>query len=663
MSTTGRLLAGACIVTASWAGAVAMFRNPPLASIAGLLDLVRSVTWSVFILHLFRRTVRGERQRGQAFIMLGLVAALILVVMMVQWRSTEGGGTTFWSLGIAARLGLGVCNILLIENLYMNTPPDARWHISLPCVALGALSIYDIGLSADTLLFQRVSLVLYDGRAIAIAIVAPLLAIGAARNRRDWDVDIHVSRTAVFHSATLMAAGIFLLGLVLAGQAFRYIGPDWGGVAEISLVFAGLVTIGVLLTSGTARSRLRGILVDHFFTHRYDYRREWMRCIATLSTPDAYIALHTRVIRAVAEVLDSPGGMLFLREPGPSAVHQAAFRWAGSRNMPAAAAPIPPDHPLVAAFRDGTWIVEIAELSAEARQEAEMLAGAWVAVPLNHAGRLIGFILAAPPRVMFKLDREVYDLLRIVGLQVATYVAEQRATEVMMQTRELHEYGKRFAFVAHDIKNVSSQLSLLLSNAEHHLANPEFQRDMLATIRASVQKIGALIKRLQAPAGELAETVIIPSERLEAVAANTSRVRGAEIAIDEDGRSTGVAIGPSAFDAVITHLLNNAVEASREAADAAEQDKPPPIRVTIRHEARRALIDIIDQGPGMTAQFIRDELFRPFRSSKPDGSGIGAWQARELIREAGGDLLVISAPGAGTTMRLMLPLVEVAAAS
>ena len=119
-------------------------------------------------------------------------------------------------------------------------------------------------------------------------------------------------------------------------------------MAEISLIFAGLVTVAVLLTSRSTRSRLRGLLVDHFFSHRYDYRREWMRCIATLSTPDQYVALHTRVIRALAEVVDSPGGVLFLRERG-----DIAFQWAGSWNMPAAPAPIMPEHPLVEAFRDG----------------------------------------------------------------------------------------------------------------------------------------------------------------------------------------------------------------------------------------------------------------------------------------------------------------------
>ena len=69
-------------------------------------------------------------------------------------------------------------------------------------------------------------------------------------------------------------------------------------------------------------------------------------------------------------------------------------------------------------------------------------------------------------------------------------------------------------------------------------------------------------------------------------------------------------------------------------------------------------MDIIDHGTGMPPEFVRDDLFRPLRTTKDDGHGIGAYQARELMRDAGGDLLVISRPTAGTTMRLILPSVR-----
>ena len=110
-----------------------------------------------------------------------------------------------------------------------------------------------------------------------------------------------------------------------------------------------------------------------------------------------------------------------------------------------------------------------------------------------------------------------------------------------------------------------------------------------------------------------------------------------------------VAIGPDSFDAVVTHLLDNAAEAS-----APDQ----PVLARVRRAGMRVLVDIVDRGSGMTAEFVRDELFRPLRTTKAGGNGIGAWQARELLRQAGGDLEVLTQPGHGTTMRLVLPVTE-----
>jgi signal transduction histidine kinase len=145
-----------------------------------------------------------------------------------------------------------------------------------------------------------------------------------------------------------------------------------------------------------------------------------------------------------------------------------------------------------------------------------------------------------------------------------------------------------------------------------------------------------------------------PLARVEAIAATCRRLRGATVVVEADAplpekASGAVTIGAAAFDAVLTHLLDNAVEAAGPAA---------AIHIVLRHEQRRVLVDIVDRGPGMTPDFVRDELFRPFRTSKQEGSGIGAFQARELLREAGGDLIVLSRPGEGTTMRMLLPRKE-----
>ncbi len=101
-------------------------------------------------------------------------------------------------------------------------------------------------------------------------------------------------------------------------------------------------------------------------------------------------------------------------------------------------------------------------------------------------------------------------------------------------------------------------------------------------------------------------------------------------------------------------LLDNAIEASPAGAG---------IHLGLRCRDGKLVIDIADQGAGMDIDFIHGQLFRPFRSTKAEGYGIGAYQTRELLRMAGGDLDVISAPGAGTTMRITLPLAKEGAVS
>jgi putative PEP-CTERM system histidine kinase len=228
-------------------------------------------------------------------------------------------------------------------------------------------------------------------------------------------------------------------------------------------------------------------------------------------------------------------------------------------------------------------------------------------------------------------------------------VAEQRALQVLTQTQQLREYSQRFAFVIHDIKNVSGQLSMLLTNAEVYADNPEFQRDMLATVRASVGKITRLLTRLQAERQERDHALITPSDRLRSLVEARRITAEPDIVFSDHSSGSGAAIDPDAFDAVVTHVLNNAIEAS---------DPDGAVRVTVHAEAGGIVVDIADKGPGMEPEFVRDELFRPLRSTKDGGHGIGAYQARELLREAGGDLLVDSKLGEGTTVSMILPSVR-----
>ncbi len=633
-------LSGAALFTAAWAAFVAALPEAPLAGLPGALELARDAAWYGFGLLLLPPPTPALRPLRRALFGLGVIAVAIALFSMLAAGVLEPG-LAFASPAIVTRLGFAVANLLLVENLYRNTRPEQRWHINLLCIALAAFFVYDLALYADAVLFRTLSPPLFTGRAIVIAGLAPLIALAALRNRKRG-ITLQISRSVAFHTTTLIGSGVFLLALAAAGEVFRRFGANWERLAEICLLSGGGIAIAVLLSSGSARSRLKSLIVDHFFTTRYDYRQEWMRCITALSAPDPAVALHERVIRATAEVVDSPGGVLFLR-----ATDETGFHWGGSLNLPPAGVMLGSDHPLLARLdaEEGIIIADPA-----ATPWIEGFPALWLAVPLIHVGRLIGIILLAPPRAPFRLDGEVFALLRTIGQQVAVFIAEQRAAQALVETRHLREYGQRFAFVAHDIKNVSSQLSLLLANAEFHLDNPDFQRDMLATVRAAAGKISALLARLSTPDAETPASGLDPVERIAAIAATLRQSRGVAIAIVPSPHRGKIAMPLAAFDAVITHLLDNAIDAEETAR------RPGHVAVRVGAEDGKAVIEISDRGTGMTPEFIRDELFRPFRTSKRSGSGIGAFQARALLTGAGGGLQVISTEGKGTTMRLSLPL-------
>lgn len=674
--------AAACLVASAWALAAALAPDTRMSGLAGALEALRALSWIVLLALLCGRLGAARaRPFAMRFVAVG---GLLGLLSLLTSAPMPGLPTPLLAADPFLRLGLALTTVLLAENLWRNADEATRWHVKLPCIVLGGLACFDLVLYADAALSGAFSATLLNARAPLTAAVMPLLAVAAARDRR-WRPRPTVSREVVLHGATFVAAGGYLLLIGALGEGLRHLDPAWGQAAEAGLIAAALMGLALGLSSESLRSRLRRLAVDHFFAARYDYRREWLRCVAALSTPEGDVP--ARAVRAIADAVDSPAGVLLLRQEARAAgpVH---LEWAGSWNRLSRPLVLPPEDPLLEALGPGEHVLLFGSEPAgpagapTVRQGPELLSAygqLWLAVPLlHHRQGLFGVILLAPPRAQFPLDQEVYDLLGMLGREVAMFLAELWAAERLAEGQRLADYAKRFAFVAHDLKSASSQLGLVLSNAEDNLQDPEFQADMLLTVRSSVRRINGLIARLRsgeedggaAPAaapdlprdatvacrtvvmrqgvapgvpGPAGAMVADPLARLRALAA--SRAHPLRV-LDEAGDVPPLAMAPEAFDSVVTHLVDNAVEASTPGA-------PVVLRLWRRGDA--VLLDIADKGPGLSADFVRDELFRPLSTTKPDGSGIGAWQARELLRTAGGDITVLSFPGAGTTMRLTLP--------
>jgi putative PEP-CTERM system histidine kinase len=644
MSRTGRFLAAAVLASAFWAGAVAI--EGGFGRLSSVLETIRIAAWALFVAHLLRGVMRDRRNLPR-WILAGPIVALVVTTLALEMPEAIPVGQ-HWLTQISwlaqtdrvLRILLAVAGFLLIENLYRNALPESRWHINLLAIGIGLIFIYEVLLYADAALFHSVSPPLFVARPLIDILAAPLIALSVGRNRR-WLVDIRVSRNVIFHSSTLLISGIFLLAIGVAGEVLRDIGVTWGPVLEIALVFGALVFVAVAFTSGRARSELRVFLIQNFFRSRYDYRKVWLSFIGTLSNPSfSGEQLSVRVIRAVADTVDSPAGSLWLSDGDDT-----AFSPVASWNLPRGGEPVAPE--FARAFREGQWILEFGNPGGAAIPPSlTAIQRIWLAVPLSHLGRLLGFILLTEPRAAIPLNWENYDLLRMVSRQVASYLAEEQAARALVEARHLQAYSQRFAFVVHDIKNVVSQLSMMLANGERHADDPEFQRDVLETVRHSVASMNKMLAQLRANRDAEATETVVPAVVVEELLKAWRPKKQLDIHFHSDGTAARARIGRDQLDSTLRHLLDNAVEVSGAGAE---------ISIEARQAADKIVIDIRDTGGGMSADFIANQLFQPFRSTKSEGYGIGAYQARELIRAAHGDLLVLSEIGRGTIMRIVLP--------
>jgi putative PEP-CTERM system histidine kinase len=270
---------------------------------------------------------------------------------------------------------------------------------------------------------------------------------------------------------------------------------------------------------------------------------------------------------------------------------------------------------------------------------------AWAAIPLIHGDRLLGLIVLAHPPFRRSLDWEDFDLFRAAGIQAASYIAEARSQQALADSRRFDEFNRRFAFIIHDIKNLVSQLSLLVRNSERHVDNPEFRADMVATVQASVRKLTDLLARLSPSVTRepVSPRPVLVQPLIESVVA--TRRRQHVVSVEGDARLAAWA-DPRGLEQVVAHLVQNAVEAS-----------PPGETIELRffESGGDVAIEIADHGCGMSEEFIRNRLFKPFVSTKENGFGIGAYEARTLLTAMGGRLDVESTVDAGSRFTLFLP--------
>ncbi|MEI7444331.1 MAG: XrtA/PEP-CTERM system histidine kinase PrsK [Burkholderiales bacterium] len=659
----GRWLLAAALVEAVWgavlAGAVAGVTGPIAVSI---VEAARPLAWTLVMVALLRdgvtavrpgpgappREVDADVAPPRRTIGRSLPAIAVgLALVSVAADAGSASAHRHDALDLLAAVLVLVC----VEQLYRNTDPAHRWAIKDLCLAVGAATALDVLIGADALRTGRVDDGVWAARGFAHALVAPLAAVSAARNR-EWRLPIKLSREVVFHSAALIGSLALVLASVALGWAVRLAGPDWGRVVQAVLLFAAATAALTLVGSRGLRARARVALAKNFFSFRYDYRSEWLRLTRLLALPDdgGSGALGVRSLRALRDLVDSPGGTLWVAAPHGDFVRDAHV---GDGDRPALHA----DEPLLGWLRSRGWIVELDEWRREPMRYDGLvlpsaLAGdprAWLVLPLFQQDELVAVALLDRPAVPSAVDWEVRDLLKAAGRQVAGFLALRAAGERLERAGRFESFNRMSAFVVHDLKTLVAQLSLMLGNAARHRADPEFQRDMLATVEHVVGRMQSLMDELGGGAGASRQRVPVPLATAlhAAVRARAAlRPRPELEPLDAAAGSATVLADPRRLERIVGHLVQNACEATR-----------PDGRVWVRAriDGDEAVVEIADTGSGMSPEFVERRLFRPFASTKGRGLGLGTFECSEYLRELGGRLEVRTAPGSGTTFIARMP--------
>lgn len=618
-----------------------------------LFDWIKGSAWVVFLFSHLKKMwySQGHLEKSiktERLISLFLIVGLIIEFVNIGYDRGMFDGEYIKQLSSFNNLFIAILLLFLLENLYRNIANENRWGVRLFCLGLGAVYAFDFLLYGDLIFSNLIDPRLYSSVGAINFLVVPLLIISIFRNPK-WSIGVGVSHKAAFHLISLIVGVIYLAIISALGYLLKNFGGEWGIILQVSFLFTTFVGFVAILYSGTIRSIILVWLGKYFFRYKFDYREEWLRFIGTMTASKDHYDLKERAIKSMAELMDCRGGALWYRNQ-PNVLSLSA-RWNFKNDLDQS---FHMDEEFIEFIEKKNWIVDLKDhengfvKGTDVKIPICLLASSefWLLIPLLHHEKIDGFILLHQPRNDWDLNWEIIDILKTVSLQISSYLAEQNSVEALAVAREFEEFNRKFAFVIHDIKNMASQLSLMQKNSEKYGDNPEFQKDMQLTIKNTVDKMNMLLSRInivQEP-GKVKELEHINIQNNIENVVDRYVKAGQKVFYQQSNESIFAKSSGNDLEIVLGHIIQNALDASDDTE----------VIVTVKLDSKYAIIIIEDEGCGMEAEFLQNELFRPFRSLKEGGYGIGAYESRQLINSMGGLMDVKSDINQGTTVTIHL---------
>lgn len=646
------LMITALIVSMIWSGSTAysIWSNETTLVWMPLTDAIRIASWVCVVAALLLSASYNQTARRVGTGVLILGAACLFSVVLATLAPTAINAGQDSSMVFLALLVLPLLGLLALEQVMRNAAFEQRRVVRPLAIGIGLILMLDVFSYSQIFVFPDINALSWQVRGAGNAIAAPFLLV-AIKRQQEWERELFLSRQVVFHTASLVAAGFYLLALGLAGSVMRPFDGTARAALELGVLFAASMVFLYALFSTTLHRRFKVFIAKHFYRNRYDYRQEWLRLIGTLAGTSAEATVAERGVRALAEIIESPAGELWWSdEPGQP------FEGCGAWGTSAPTEAIETESALVEFLFVSQWVIDTDEYVEEPglyenafEEDSAIIALPSIFVPLILGGELRGIVRLDRRSDLPRLSFEDHDLLKTAGKQVAVFIAQERVTDRLTETRQFEAFSRLTTFLMHDLKNMISQQELVVGNAKRFKHRPEFVDDAVRTIDASVKRMRTVLERLQTHGYDEHSVIINVRKLLQDVVSNCSD-RQPEPLLESVSDGSLVEMNKDKLAMALTHAIRNAQDATP--ADGA-------ITVSAVESGESLVIEICDSGVGMTADFVRDRLFRPFDTTKgAQGMGIGAYQIRETIRAAGGDVEVSSDESKGTSFRLKLPIAE-----
>jgi len=547
-----------------------------------------------------------------------------------------------------------LCVVFILVNLeavYRNSIGAKKWQIKYCILGLFAAFIFYIYIISRVMLFRFMDLTLLPVGSIVIIICSGLLAFSFIKHHL-MNINIFISRQVFYGSFTIIVVSAYLILVGFVGELVKILDLNFNRVFYPVFVLLSLIALLAFGLSSKNRGKIKKFIDQHFYKNKFDYRFEWIELTNRISSIADVNDLLSKFMDLVAETMCVSDVLVWLYDEDDKKFHLA-----GSRRLPGPDMVINKDTPLITYLEDKAEPFSIAKISSDGQKEGfyannKIFLDTYkicTLSPLMGKDKLIGFLCLGEEITGATYNYEDYDILKTMCHQVASVIMNIQLSERLILAREMELMNKISSFVLHDLKNSISMLSLIVQNASCNMDNPEFQKDVLETISKTIGNMKGLMGRVSR----------LPKE----IVLHKTKTNLTEL-VDDSFRKTGldnagleltknyadlpkINLDREKIQSVINNLILNARESMKDKGK---------ISVSTFSENGKIMLEIKDNGPGMSKKFLNNKLFKPFQTTKKKGLGIGLYQCKMIIAAHGGKIGAESEEGKGAQFRIYLPV-------